>query len=143
MKKIKHFVFDTNSLMSAFLIKSSVSARALDAALEKGRLVMSESCLQEFSEVIFRKKFDAYFPDESERLEIIEKVERSSLIFFPEERIKICRDVKDDKFLELAVASNASCIISGDKDLLILHPFRDIFILTPADFLKSQVLSED
>jgi uncharacterized protein len=137
MKKIKHFVFDTNSLMSAFLIKSSVSARALDAALEKGRLVMSESCLQEFSEVIFRKKFDPYFVDDTERLDAIKKVESNSLIFFPKERIEISRDIKDNKLLELAVEAKASCIISGDNDLLILHPFRDIAILNPTDFLKA------
>jgi uncharacterized protein len=40
--------------------------------------------------------------------------------------------------LELAVASKASCIVTGDKKHLIpLHPFRGIPILTPADFLKN------
>jgi putative PIN family toxin of toxin-antitoxin system len=33
--------------------------------------------------------------------------------------IKACRDPKDDKYLELAVSSGASCIITGDKDLLV------------------------
>ena len=47
-----------------------------------------------------------------------------------------CRDPKDNKFLELAVSANASCIITGDKDLLILNPFRGIDILNAADFLN-------
>ncbi|MGH8609458.1 MAG: putative toxin-antitoxin system toxin component, PIN family [Gammaproteobacteria bacterium] len=44
-------------------------------------------------------------------------------------------DVRDDKFLELAVAGQAMCIITGDSDLLDLHPFRGIPIVTPAQFI--------
>lgn len=53
----------------------------------------------------------------------------------PTEKIRICRDPKDNKYLELAVSSDANFIISGDKDLLVLHPFRKISILTPDQFL--------
>jgi predicted nucleic acid-binding protein len=51
------------------------------------------------------------------------------------ERIVACRDPTDDKFLELAVSGNADLILSGDKDLLTLHPFRGIPIVTPAAFV--------
>jgi uncharacterized protein len=40
-------------------------------------------------------------------------------------------------FLSLAVAIGAACIITRDLDLLTLHPFRGIPIVSPADFLKS------
>ena len=50
--------------------------------------------------------------------------------------IVMCRDPKDDKFLELAYAAKAKCIITGDQDLLILNPFRGIPIKTAAEFLK-------
>lgn len=136
MKQTNFFVFDTNSLISAALISASVNARALDAALDAGRLAISESALQEFTDVIFRKKFDKYFFDDAERLEIIDKIETNAVLFFPKEIITSCRDTKDNKFLVLAVAAIASCIISGDKYLLILHPFRNIPILTAADFLN-------
>ncbi len=46
-----------------------------------------------------------------------------------------CRDPKDDKFLDLALAASAQYIITGDTDLLVLHPYHDIEIITPADFL--------
>lgn len=136
MKQTDFFVFDTNSLISAALISASVNARALGIGIDKGRLAISESALQEFTDVLFRKKFDKYFFDDAERLEVIEKIEKNAVIFFPKEIITSCRDSKDNKFLELAVSSNASCIITGDKDLLILHPFRGISILSPADFLN-------
>ena len=51
-------------------------------------------------------------------------------------RIQACRDPKDDKFLELAVNGEADLIISGDEDLLTLHPFMDISILSTADYLQ-------
>jgi len=61
------------------------------------------------------------------------------LAFFSEtlEAITDCRDPEDNKFLELAVSANASCIITGDKDLLILHPFRNIPILNAVDFINN------
>ncbi len=136
MKQIKFFVFDTNSLISAALISSSVNARALDAALNNGRLVISEPVLREFADVIFRKKFDTYFLDDTERLEALDKIEGNAVIFSPKEIVTSCRDPKDNKVLELAIAADASCIITGDKDLLMLHPFRNIPVLTAVDFLN-------
>ena len=54
----------------------------------------------------------------------------------PQERITACRDPKDNKFLEVAVAGKADVIVSGDRDLLVLHPFAGIPILAPVAFLK-------
>ena len=54
----------------------------------------------------------------------------------PGERIAACRDPKDDKFLEVAVAGKAGVIVSGDQNLLVLHPFAGIPILSPAAFLQ-------
>ena len=49
--------------------------------------------------------------------------------------ITIYRDIKDNKFLELAMEGKADYIITGDQDLLILNPFNNIEIITPRDFL--------
>jgi uncharacterized protein len=48
-------------------------------------------------------------------------------------RVTDCRDPKDDKYLELALAAGAET--SGDDDLLVLHPWRSVRILRPADYL--------
>jgi uncharacterized protein len=55
------------------------------------------------------------------------------------ERIAACRDPRDDKFLELAVSGHADLIVSGDRDLLALNPFREIPIVTPATFVQEVV----
>jgi predicted nucleic acid-binding protein len=50
--------------------------------------------------------------------------------------IRACRDPRDDKFLEVAVHGRADAIVTGDKDLLELNPFRGIAILTPSAYLE-------
>jgi putative PIN family toxin of toxin-antitoxin system len=55
------------------------------------------------------------------------------------ERIAVCRDPKDNKFLELAINGRADLIVSGDIDLLALDPFRGIPIVTPAGFVRDVV----
>jgi putative PIN family toxin of toxin-antitoxin system len=54
----------------------------------------------------------------------VNKIEVNSKLFKPKISLTDYRDTKDNKFLELAVAAIASCIITGDKDLLVLNPFR-------------------
>jgi uncharacterized protein len=54
----------------------------------------------------------------------------------PEHRIEVCRDPKDDKLLEIAVEGKADALVTGDDDLLVLHPFRGIPIIGPAEFLR-------
>jgi len=47
--------------------------------------------------------------------------------------IQACRDPRDDKFLEVAVYGEADLILTGGADLLALHPFRGVRILSPGD----------
>jgi len=130
------FVIDTNTLISAFLSKYSNTRKAIDRAIETGKILASLETYNEFREVLLRPKFDKYISAERKLLILNELKE---LIVFKEisESINVCRDPKDNKFLELAIAAKASCIITGDDDLLILHPFREIPILNASDFLNT------
>jgi uncharacterized protein len=131
------FLFDTNSLVSASLIGGTTLSRAMDLAVMLGKLAFSNATMDELVEVLFRKKFDKYFLNDEEKWSAIQRIAINAVFFSPVESIVDCRDPKDNKFLELEVESNASCIITGDKDLLILHPFCGIPILNPADFLNN------
>ncbi|MDP9081274.1 MAG: putative toxin-antitoxin system toxin component, PIN family [Bacteroidota bacterium] len=131
----KLFVFDTNVFISAALLAGSVNDKALDRAFEIGKVVVSTNSFTELTEVLFRKKFDKYLTDER-RLQVIQKLERDTLKIDISVSVDACRDPKDNKFLELALSANASCIISGDQDLLVLNPFDSIPIVSAADFLK-------
>jgi uncharacterized protein len=137
MRKIKHFVLDANTLISAFLLSSnSVTAKAYYKSKAEGKIIMSVETLNEFSDVFIRSKFDRYLPL-AKRLIIIEDLKTIVQLTPITSVIRACRDPKDDKYLELAVSSAADCIITGDKDLLVLHPFEGISILTADEFLKT------
>ena len=136
MKKTNNFVLDANTLISAFLLsETSIAAQAYLKAKNEGKIVLSENTFNEFSDVFIRPKFDRYISLER-RLATIEDLKALIKIIPITISIKACRDPKDDKCLELAVESDATCIITGDKDLLVLNPFENIPILTAADFLS-------
>lgn len=130
------FVIDTNTLISAFLSEHSKPTLAYEKAKRSGNLLSSIETFEEFCEVFVRERFDKYLSLE-ERLEIINEFKGITVFSEVGERVIECRDPKDNKFLELAVAANASCIITGDKDLLVLHPFRNIPILNAVDFINN------
>ena len=88
-----------------------------------------------FAEKFTHSKFDKYLSIQS-RVAAINFLESISMFVPIQEDIVVCRDPKDDKFLSLAWNSNADFIISGDKDLLVLHPFRNIQILSPSQFFE-------
>lgn len=89
----------------------------------------------ELEEVVNRKKFDKYISKEK-RIQFIAKFFDDVEIIDIVETVIACRDRKDDKFLELAVNGKADYIITGDQDLLVLHPFRNIEIISVSEYLK-------
>lgn len=115
--------------------EDSVSGSALKKARETGTLLVSTQIASEYFNVFSRPKFERYISLET-RLAFIENIISNALMVEPVEKITACRDPKDDMFLELAVTAEASCIISGDEDLLVLHPFSGISIVSAGDFLK-------
>jgi len=134
MKNKTRVVIDTNVAVSAVLLHRSVSRQAFDYVVNHAQLLMSEATLLELDEVLCRPKFCKYI-QESQRLEFLAALVRTAEFIQVSEVVTNCRDSKDNKFLELAVSGNASHIISGDNDLLVLNPFRDIVISSPAAFL--------
>jgi putative PIN family toxin of toxin-antitoxin system len=132
-------VFDTSSLIGAILHPESTPDKALQRALEFWEICVSVETLAELSTVLGRDKFDRY-ADPRQRQSFLESFRRRSRIFvvppfdFPAPAVA-CRDPRDNKYLALAFAAEAAAIVSSDDDLLILHPWRGIPILTPAQFL--------
>jgi uncharacterized protein len=134
----KNIVLDTNTIMSALLFPNSISRQAYDKASDYFQIISSTDCFNELLDVVSRPKFDRYFP-QKERLYFIEAFKIKIHFIEPTETITDCRDPKDNKFLELAVASDAQFIITGDEDLLVLNPYRSITILKSGDFLALEL----
>lgn len=132
------FVFDTNVVVSALLMKKSVARGALNKARVAGTILLSLDVIEELHDVLSRHAFDRYI-DEEDRLKFLSLLIKEATLIEIDETIKECRDPKDDKFLELAINGNANIIVSGDKDLQVLHPFRNIPILSPREFLDTNL----
>jgi putative PIN family toxin of toxin-antitoxin system len=129
-------VLDTNVILSALLLRRSVSRQALDHALGRGVVLVSEKTAEESNDVLRRPKFETYVREE-ERIEFLTAFLREATLIDVIEAVKICRDPRDDKFLALAMGGKATHIVTGDADLLALHPFRRVPILAPARFIEA------
>ncbi len=127
-------VIDTNVIISAILFNNSPPGKAVKLANKLGQILLSEVIFQERQKTITRKKFDRYLSYDSRR-QILSKLLLDSELVEITETITICRDPKDNKFLDVAVSGQADLIITGDQDLLILNPFRAIEIITVNEFL--------
>ena len=123
----KYFVIDVNVLISAFLFARSKPRQALDKAQSIGIVLLSDAVLAELIEVLTRPKFDRYISKRI-REQLTNELAQAALFLDPNEQITECRDAKDNKYLELAIAGKAQCIMTGDRDLLVLNPFREIFM---------------
>jgi putative PIN family toxin of toxin-antitoxin system len=128
------YVFDIGVVVSAVLFEQSVPGQAFYAALDRGKILVSQATFGELADILGREKFDRYVTREERERFLALFLIQATLVEITEE-IRACRDSKDDKFLELAVSGAASYLVTGDQDLLVLHPFRGIAILTPAQFL--------
>ncbi len=133
----KRYVIDTNTFISAVLLPESVARQAVDKAIMSGEVLVSEAIIAEVMQIITRPKFDRYISYESRRLVLSLLLQHTTLIHVSTQ-ITDCRDPKDNKFLEVAVTGGADAIISGDNDLLSLHPYRGISIYTPGVFLRDE-----
>jgi uncharacterized protein len=129
------FIFDTNAIVSAVLLRQSKSRQAFQAAKQTGTLLVSPETIAEMNEVLRRGTFEKYV-SEALRVEFLAALLRDAELVEITKPIEACRDPRDDKFLSLAIRGHADCLISGDKDLLVLHPFRNIPILSPNQFLE-------
>jgi putative PIN family toxin of toxin-antitoxin system len=127
-------IFDVSALVGAAIRRDSVPERALRRALASDRIALSEPVIAELAHVLSRPRL-ARFMDEALRDEIEHLVISRGVRFVPTDTVSDCRDPKDNIYLELALAAGAHTIVSSDADLLVLHPWRGIRILTPADHL--------
>ncbi len=84
--------------------------------------------------MLSRPKFDRYvsIADRQQFLRLMGRIAEIVPITY---RVRACRDPRDDMFLELAINGSADVIVTSDKDLLALDPFRGIPILTPVRYL--------
>ena len=131
----RRIVIDTNVYVSRFFWPDSIPGQAVVRAVREDQTLMSASTWMGLRHVLQRPKFARY--TRPGLLEPYLKLVRAAAEpVDPSIRIRACRDPRDDKFLEVAVNGHADMILTGDNDLLDLHPFRGIDIITPVAYLE-------
>ncbi len=128
-------VIDTNVLVSALLFGGQPGK--LRDLWVGGQLVplVSKETFDEFSKVLSYPKFRLSAGEitmiiEEELLPYVDVVDVT------EDAVGACRDSDDAKFLALAASGEASYLVTGDQDLLVLEAFGNTRIVTVSDFLR-------
>ena len=132
-------VVDTGVLVSG-LIRPRGAIGDVLRALRDGRFITiySTAMVVEIVDVLGRPKFQVKYHIQPDDITVLINLLRlRGDLVVPEREITACRDPKDNKFLETALAGAADTIVTGDDDLLVLDPFEEIDILRPTEFLAS------
>ena len=127
-------VFDTNIWIS-FLIGKRLSVVEKYISNRQVIIVTTGQLIEEIKEVTKRAYLRKYF-SETKVLELICFLETIAEKYEISPHHFINRDPKDNFLLDLISVSKADYLVTGDKDLLTLHPFGTTAILTAADFEK-------
>jgi len=125
-------VIDTNIWISFLIGKllAGLDDYILDGLLE---VIISDEQLDEITTVLRRPKFRKHFTaDDIE--EFLSLLYKSAQVVAVHHTIKDCRDEKDNFLLETAIRGKADYIVTGDKDLLILNPYRGKEIINFREF---------
>lgn len=129
-------VLDASTFVSASFRRGSVPDRAVRHAFRTDRVALSEPVRAELLDVLHRPKL-ARFVTPDVRADLLGQLSTLGVFFAPTVPVSDCRDPKDNKYLELALASGAPTIVSSDEDLLVLHPWRGVRIVRPAEYLAA------
>jgi putative PIN family toxin of toxin-antitoxin system len=107
-------------------------------ALRTCEVCASAETLDELARVLERDKFDRYLDRDSRRAFVALLRRHVRLFDVPKDGTvePPCRDPRDTPFLSLALVCEADVLISSDEDLLVLHPWRGMPIVTPGEFLQ-------
>lgn len=128
------------SVLIRYLIKPGEAARKLieDWWLDgKVQMVTAPELVVELADVLERDSIRRLVGPEEGHV-LMQAIERYADILAPlGSAPSYTRDRKDDKFVACAIAGNAACVISEDRDLLVLNTLAGVAMMTPYDFLNT------
>jgi len=130
-------ILDTNVLVSA-LIQRSYPYYLLDRVLADPelQLCLSEPLLAEYTEVLNRPKFSR-FPDFQARAHaLLADLQGRALSFAPTKQLHVIADAPDNRLLELAAASQADYLVTGNTSDFTMLAFRGTRIVSPREFFE-------
>jgi len=112
-------IVDTNIWIS-FLIGKSLKSLQDHIDSQTVLIVTCNEQIQELTAVFKRPKIRKYFTPKQIG-EFFELLDESSVNVVIKTKTDLCRDLKDNYLLSLAIDSHADFLITGDNDLLVLN----------------------
>lgn len=130
---LQKVTLDTNIIISALVFGGNSKEIIEKINKREFKVYISPQLVSELIDVLI-KKFNF-----SKKMIMLLEAQIITLfnIVYPTQNIDVVRDVDDNRVLEVAVASNSSVIVTGDKDLLDLKKYKNIKIMNPKNFLDS------
>ncbi len=127
-------VLDTNVLIAAF-ITHGVCNELLEYCALNHEVVLSPFIIAELEDKLVGK-----FGYSDREAEGVARLLRSRFAVVTPGKLEqpICRDPDDDNILATALAGHCECVVTGDKDLLVLRRVKGIRIVTPSDFWATE-----
>ena len=131
-------VVDTNTVVSALLWRGSPYRLFQAVNDDRVSLYTSRVLLDEFEDVLSRRKFVKAIRTANETLAslIQHYQELAHLVRTRPLTVRLSRDSDDDYVIACALAAKASLIVSGDRDLRDLGTYKGIRILNATDALR-------
>jgi uncharacterized protein len=135
--KAERAVVDTNVLISALLSPNGTAAEAMRALGDhRATLLFSDATFMELATRLAKPKFDRYRTHDQMR-DYLDWLGEVSEWVVPSFKLEDCRDPDDNRFLEVLMAGEGDVLLTGDSDLLDLHPYHGRPIVSPASFLAA------
>ncbi len=128
-------VIDSNVWISALVFGGNPRIVFEQVVLNGWVIVVSEEIFIEVRRVLSIK-----FPDFLDDFGVFQALLRShiALAELGQLTVSACRDDDDNRVIETAIIGKSLNIITGDRDLLVLEKYKQIAIVTPADFLQRE-----
>ena len=123
---------DSNVIIAAFAARGAC-AELVRECIDKHSVYVSEQVLREVSKALAKKiKLPTQIVEE-----IISFLKDNFFVVKPQPLpVSICRDKTDIAILGAAVRAEVKLLVTGDKDLLVRKSFKEVMIVTPAEFWK-------
>ncbi len=128
-------ILDTNVIVSALISSAAPSRIVYELVLtERVEHCLSEEVFAEYVEVLNRDKFVKYLNFKLKAEIVLSKIKEVSTFYQTGPALTLLKDTSDNKFLELAAASAADFLITGNTLDFTITEFECTKIMSPKSY---------
>lgn len=130
-------ILDTNVIIASLIGRSSPYEILFNIVFEnKVALIVSDEILLEYYAVLNRDKFSRYPDFKLNAAVVLSRIEEIAVKHNPSVKVDVLNDKSDNKFLELALATNANYLVTGNTNDFTIDKIEKTVIVSPLEFVK-------